>query len=501
MIRVSKLGSVFLILFFVLMSKTEIAQNQQGFEIVIDDEFKSFPNGLMNYGSDIILTGVSSPANSFYLNKTFLYRINNSGDTSSMFYYPGSEDSVVGFGSTIKLQNNNLLVFGTCGEIISPTKQSNTVMILGIDEDFNIMWRKNYPFPENCWGPSYYITLSYDSTIYLAGTYLIDGNSSLKRLFLMKFNTDGDTLMTSFPDYPIGNPTFVYDIMNRPDSNGILAWVTGFSYEVVQVLEIDSSLNFTFTDLIDPLNTISYSFNVKPFSNSTYLMASTSHKLDNKSKTMWDLQVDIMSYDHEFLTRRFLGRQDTSDIPAWWKAIDYTDKNNIWVFGQIDHFPSDPFYGDAFLFLLDSTLEIKGAKYFNGDTTYSAFLTLATPDGGCVLGGVLSDWQSSTPYDYDIWIKKVFPNDIITNAEDTPDPNDRDVLVYPNPFTDNVFINTIRKGLNFTLFTVNGTKVLETVITNDLNCVINTSNLEKGTYIYKITFKNKVIQTDKLIKY
>jgi hypothetical protein len=483
------------------MSKTQIAQNQQGFELIIDDDFQSFVVSLINSDSDIIMTGINRPTNSFYDTATFIYRISNTGDTTSIYYFPESNDSIVRFMRTIKLKSGNILIFGDCGEIYAPDKQTNTIIVLEVNKDLNILWRKDYPLAENYWNPEYSVSLATDSIIYLAGKYDIDGNSSLQRLFLMKFNTDGDTLMTSFPDYPIGNPTFVYDIMNRPDSNGILAWVTGFSYEVVQVLEIDTSLNFTFTNIVDPMNTIYRTFNVKPFTNNTYLMTSTSNKLDNKSKILHDLQVDIMSYDHEFLTRRFLGRQETSDIPAWWKAIDYNDKNNIYVFGQIEHLPSDPFYADAFLFLLDSTLEIKGAKYFNGDTTYSAFLTLATPDGGCVLGGVLSDWQSSTPYDYDIWIKKVFPNDIITNAEDTPDPNDRDVLVYPNPFTDNVFINTIRKGLNFTLFTVNGTKVLETVITNDLNCVINTSNLEKGTYIYKITFKNKVIQTDKLIKY
>ncbi len=274
--------------------------------------------------------------------------------------------------------------------------------------------------------------------------------------------------------------------MNRENSNGIFVFTEGFSYEILQVLEVDSNLNWSFSNIIDPLNSISSSFNVKPFSDSTYLMSSTSYESGDKSKIKYDIQVDEMSYNHEFLNRCFLGRPDTSDIAAWVNAIDFTYNDNIWIFGALDHLASDPIYAEAFVYILDSTLDVKGLKYFEGNISYNAFFTEATQDGGCVLGGFLSDYQGVNPSDYDIWIKKVFPDDITTYAEDTPDPYDRDVLVYPNPFTDKLIIKTIRKDLTLSLFTIDGGKVIEENIENNLNHILNTSYLKKGTYIYKI---------------
>ncbi len=500
MIQESNLPKYMITIVLLLFSEMLFPQNGGGYEIIIDDDYHSSPSCIINYDSNIILTGFQRPLNSIYGSKTCIYKINNWGDTTSMHYSIGY-DSTVFFKSVIRLTNNHLLVFGAYGKIEWTNKQTNAIMVLELDSELNILCRKNYPLPQNYWDPLFKVSITEDSTIYLAGSFKIDGISSLERLFLMKFDTQGDTLMTKFPDYPIGNPTRVYDIMNRENSNGILAYATGFSYEVLQVLEIDSCFNMNISDIIDPLNSICYNFNVKPFTDSTYLMSSDSYESGNKNKITNDIQVDIMSYEHEFLTRRFLGRPDTSDIPAWINAIDFTDKNNIWVFGALDHLPSDPIYAEAFVYLLDSTLEVKGLKYFEGDISYNASLTNATPDGGCVLGGFLTDWQNNQSGDMDIWIKKVFPEDILTNAEDTPDPNDRDVLVYPNPFTDKLIIKTIRKGLKFSLFTINGITVLETKIENNMTFELNASILEKGTYIYKITYKNRVIQTDKLIKF
>ncbi len=180
------------LIYTLLISKGLFAQTGEGFEVIIDDNYHSNIADMIKYNSGVLITGYQRPLNTIYGGKTFIYKIDNYGDTTSYHYYAGN-DSTVTSGDMIRLKNDHFLIFGCYGKIVWTNKQCNALMVLKIDSSLNILWRKNYPFPNNFWGPSYRVTLTEDSVIYMAGTYMIDGNSSLQRLFLMKFNTQGDT--------------------------------------------------------------------------------------------------------------------------------------------------------------------------------------------------------------------------------------------------------------------------------------------------------------------
>jgi len=78
---------------------------------------------------------------------------------------------------------------------------------------------------------------------------------------------------------------------------------------------------------------------------------------------------------------------------------------------------------------------------------------------------------------------------------------DTDVLVYPNPASNQLFIQT---GLNlansvFNIYNLSGEMVLQQQI-NSKTDVINISCLISGVYIYKIEQNNKIIDTGKFVK-
>jgi len=78
---------------------------------------------------------------------------------------------------------------------------------------------------------------------------------------------------------------------------------------------------------------------------------------------------------------------------------------------------------------------------------------------------------------------------------------DTDVLVYPNPASNQLFIQT---GLNlansvFNIYNLAGEIVLQQQI-NSKTDVINISCLISGVYIYKIEQDNKIIDTGKFVK-
>jgi len=150
------------------------------------------------------------------------------------------------------------------------------------------------------------------------------------------------------------------------------------------------------------------------------------------------------------------------------------------------------------VFIFDSGLNLKGLKYFGGDVRYYMFDLIATSDGGCLMAGIVADTIGNIFSD--IVIRKVMPYDIITHAEETPDPFDRDINVYPIPFRDKLFIKTIRTGLQFNLYSITGELLLSSDIGASFKTEIAVDDLNSGFYYYTINKNNHIIQSGKLIK-
>lgn len=474
---------------------------QEGFEILFDTELESAMDDAIedlehNY---IFPCYQHKPAGQVKYSNALLLKVYSDGSTLSKVVDMG--DTTCVFQHCVVTESNHYIVIGSLGYPESNHKKRNFIWIVKMDEQLNIEWDKRYKLADNYWNPIFEATLTGDSLIYLAGCAALDTMAYLQHLFMMKFNLDGDTLKTSYPYYS-GTNKQIFGILNRPLNNGITVFGQGFEFinSMIQAIEIDSTLDFEVYPVIDSMNTFHTYVTSKWFSEDRYLISTLSDSYYTGYSSDYDIQIGLVSEDHVFIDRQWLGRMDTNDYPAWRTSLDFTDKNNIWVSGNIEHIPPQHLDTEILVYLLDSTLNVKGMKLYGGDMNYSVVTTTATSDGGCVLGCQVYDWQNSFEDDQDLWIKKVFPADIITYAEDTPDPNDRDAMVFPNPFGYFIQIKTFRKNLDFTLFDLNGRKAIERAVQRGGNNTMNTSGIPKGFYIYKISENNKVIQTGKLVK-
>ncbi|MBN3034544.1 MAG: hypothetical protein JW861_03095, partial [Bacteroidales bacterium] len=99
--------------------------------------------------------------------------------------------------------------------------------------------------------------------------------------------------------------------------------------------------------------------------------------------------------------------------------------------------------------------------------------------------GMVYDWQNSAPEDVDMWIKKVFPEDITTRAEETPDPNDSDAAVFPNPGDDWLMLWTLRDHMMFEMYDPSGRRVITKMMELSGRHRISTANLVSGSYYYR----------------
>lgn len=486
-----------MLLLSVFLFKISVAQFQT-YEITINTEGRSgFSDSKEDFDGNIILCG--GERNLPYFTQIFghVVKINSWGDALFRTFNFGS-DTMSYFGQVIIAPDSNYLLFGAIGkeDSIYQFKDAKNIWVLKLDQNLNTIWDKRYEVAGDYWNPGYRVWLS-NETIYAAGN--VDWWDGYHRVnfFMAKFNLDGDTLKTNFPfiDDPMQFPLGGVEGGVMGSSNGeegiIVLGDGGFQPSVEHVIvEVDSNLNYSFTPLSYPGNLSFQTPSIKRLTDVSYLWASNVHITYQGNA---DIVVAKVNDNHQFIDNTIFGRSDTADFPAFFKSIDFFDANNIYVASRNNYFSSDPINLKISVTFLDSSLNLKGWKWFGGDKNYSTYTVTATSDGGCVIGGTVCDWQNSPSGDVDLWIKKVFPNDIITNAEETPDPFDSDVAIFPNPGRDYFWVKTIRKNLIIKIFTSSGSPVLKDNITEFPSQKVNTSGLKNGANTYQIIDMNKKI--------
>ncbi len=333
------------------------------------------------------------------------------------------------------------------------------------------------------------MVINQDDNIVLAGHFDTYDNSSGNSFVLIELNRKGELINYNNDSCIYYTGRYMADLLNKKDGTGYYYFGSG-SYDWV---EYDNDLNYVngdyFIDWPHYLGSYVTAKNL-PSGNIGFVM----NVSDNTY--FYDLKIQIYTESLECIKDTVLveeGRQ----APAEYKGFDFVDPDNMWILTFNDWtFPNETYK----IFLFDSLFHVKGSKFFGGSEDYTFHYLLATSDGGCLLNGqVRQDW--SNIYKPDIYITKVMPEDILTGNDEKIFTEFKDVLVYPNPFTDKIMLNTDRNNLSFNLFNVQGQLIYQGVITEKNTNKIRFDNLQNGIYIYSITNSaGKAIDGGKLLK-
>ena len=169
-------------------------------------------------------------------------------------------------------------------------------------------------------------------------------------------------------------------------------------------------------------------------------------------------------------------------------GYDFTNINNItaFKFGEIVAENQDFAY-----------LDKVGERYYNGINTIKKKTELAKSRK---LKGIMI-WElgqdAFSPNERYSLLKAI--NDTKSNVDDFGNNRDK-IVVYPNPFTNNLFFELSPEELmqkpNLTIINIIGRKIYETPVKSE---IIELEELEKGTYFYKIATRNTVY-TGRIIK-
>ena len=127
------------------------------------------------------------------------------------------------------------------------------------------------------------------------------------------------------------------------------------------------------------------------------------------------------------------------------------------------------------------------------------FSVLATSDGDVLLSGTCAETNAPS-FHRDGYIIKLDSAGCLTYLDENNGIQVKEVLVYPNPGADKIYIRTALKGNTFELFDINGNIIIARKI-NDLITLLNTSVLKPGIYTWRLSKEAKVNETGKWIKH
>ncbi len=476
-------------------------KSQQSFELIISNEENEGLSYTIETNEWYFSLGVQHLPYSLDKSQPVIYKINHAGEISD-YYFPIKQDTSFGVNLGFLKPNGNLFIAGTLKDSSTIGYKRNITYLCEMTQDLDIVWEKMYPIPF----PPHHSThrienflITPDNNIIIEGridTSLYDFNDIL---YLAKYDMEGNQIIfkpfMDWKDSMVGS-----DLIFKPDSTGFYLF-GNFAYGSIGYsknwIEFDMELNVVDHGFImDGLCYISCPLTVKRLEGGNIIMANKGTLINPNQPH--ELEMRVMDQDLNLLKDTVLLHDEYVDIPDH-RGMGFTDENNIWV-ATFEMIPPNFMGTDVFrFFIFDANLKLKGMKVYGGDTRYWFFDLLATSDGGCLLTGIVPEYEGSDSNDS--YLIKVMPSDIITNAEETPYERDMDVFVYPNPFCYELKTETLRTGLTLTLFDSMGRLVFKKQIGSIPYSVVSTGNLLPGFYFYQISNKSLIVQSGKLMKH
>ncbi|RLD41046.1 MAG: hypothetical protein DRI88_12985, partial [Bacteroidetes bacterium] len=158
------------------------------------------------------------------------------------------------------------------------------------------------------------------------------------------------------------------------------------------------------------------------------------------------------------------GTLDTLDLPAAWDALDYKNKDSIFIGGTTNVWAT--YYGTwpswYFIIQTDSMLNVRWERFYGGDAYYVMQKIIAANDGGCIVAGTRYDYQNTTEEELDIHILELNNEGLLVGTDDKPALEMHEALVFPNPGSSYLRVRVAAqyKQSTFMLYDISGKQVL-----------------------------------------
>ncbi len=370
-----------------------------------------------------------------------------------------------------------------------------------IDSDLNTVYKsKSYLFPSNYHDIQTYATFGLNNNIITFG-YIFTGVYT-PRMFIYETNYLFDSIKAK---------VFINDgailPMKLKQLNNFNYWIIGELHP--KYLLIDTLLNIISDGEWRIPHEMNGSYGIKWDTDTSFYLAGDA-AYDSAQNHSSPHDIGFIHQFHPLDTTGYIynnwGAIDTNDYPAFWGALDYKNKDSIFIGGtkninlpNLNFSPTPSWY---VLLQTDSMLNIRWERFYGGDAYYNMTKLIATNDGGCIMAGTRFDYlEHPNIHERDIFILKVDAEGLIVSAEGKPSELMHEALVFPNPGSSYLRVRVAAqyKQSTFMLYDISGKQVLSQQIT-DKWAEVNTTFLKTGTYIYKIYNNEGLFERGKWVK-
>lgn len=467
-----------------------VIHSQNKFTLVICDTVAIRSNIAFEEGGENIFAIVSKRSDVEFagseIQSAFILRIGKTGDTTVRRFSFG--DTLFSFQNAFRLEKEGYLVSGF-GK--TQGKDGYMLLLMEIDDGLDLIWWKFYEFQE-------YYTLTINrifelpTGIVLAGQAQLFPQAGLTPTFL-RMSEEGN--IDAQYHYDDSAPPF--DFLLSPDSSEIWC-LCSYGLDPINgpsLTAFDTSFYYLYSKVIPGYSM--YSFDALWYSDTTFLLA---YEGQRPGAPYQDDEHYINLYDTSLnlLYSNYFGAPDTSDYPAWRQSVDFRHPDSVFFAGWKNHdwgYPSPNVVSWIMTGQLDSTLQPRYLHFIGGDAYYEANYILATSDGGSLI--CAGRWDPDKEV-FDLLFMKLNREGFIVGTQ-PPGIEIRQALVYPNPATNWLTVETALRNAKLQVYNTNGNLVLTHQI-QGLKERINISQLLSGAYIFNIITKDGYLETGKFIK-
>ena len=483
--------------------------SQQSFEFtygtICDEELL---DGIQDSEGNYILCGIIG--NYMHDYNPLIIKVLQDGSYISRRF--ASTDTLGYFNLVTQTPDGNYLFFGVYST--SDFHINNYLWVVKTDVDLNTIFQKSFYIENSLYQNCFLnrLLLDTDSNYVVAGTRRFkDPVTNFSDLWMVKFNANGDTLMTKTPQHHWSSQ-WAQELTRVPATGEYM--VIGGSFDSytssVELFRMDSLFNKTGFTNVPKHSPNKYISGPEASSdnwlNDTVFLLSTKAK-DTVGKRVDDCSLGVFAVDTAgtILKQLIVGKPDTSDYPAYQNSMATVNDTTIYIGGYVSHlafFPQQP--GFVELYLIDKDLNLLGYKQYGGDAMYWLNGMIPDSEGGCLIYSMRYDFQTNNN-ERDVYIIKMQREDmeLVTQISQTND-NPADGLAFPNPAGEQISIplnNNLKQLSRIQVFKLDGRKIFDKQIEGMGNLItVDIANLLDGLYIYKIQQNNQVIKTGKFLK-
>ncbi|MEZ5197836.1 MAG: hypothetical protein R2764_16045 [Bacteroidales bacterium] len=429
---------LFIVLFIPLVSLSQV-----GFEYILEDtiDSKCYSSFMDDQGYIVSLGTIYNPTSDLY--DALILKYQDSSDVLEKKFNPGGMNCGFWFGS--QKENGNYFLIGLTWEPYF------SLYFAEVDQELELVQETYYQVQfDYHWINVQESFEDENNTIILTGALYNEIYQQLG-MFVTRVNKNGEVLKTTIITDLYCNSGI--EFIKKLDGSGY--YLIGTSQEDIIIFDNDLDVvDYQFYPVGSVFNT---PLALRWLPDGNIMVANMINQ--GVPGAYYDIRLRIV--DEGFNTIKDTTFFDEGkNWPADLSSLDYIDPDNIWVVSQEKSWKSSKDeWEHARVYIVDSELNVKGAKYFAGELEVYLFSTKVLEDGSCIITGMVP--KAGKPTDYNAYIRKIMLDDVLTAAEETVAEDDSDVLLYPVPFEKRLNIETYRKNLSLSIFNENGICIIE----------------------------------------